>query len=58
MSAQRDVLVMAADGVTLDGPVSAQRAVWVETKVTWRAVSGSRPDGTCKSARRRIWRAR
>lgn len=32
MSAQRDVLVMAADGVTLDGPVSAQRAVWVETQ--------------------------
>ncbi|MET5020956.1 hypothetical protein AAHH78_39400, partial [Burkholderia pseudomallei] len=32
-SAQRDVLVKAADGVTLDGPVSAQRAVWVETQV-------------------------
>ncbi|MET5013421.1 hypothetical protein AAHH80_41240, partial [Burkholderia pseudomallei] len=32
MSAQRDVLVKAADGVTLDGPVSAQRAVWVENQ--------------------------
>lgn len=32
LDAQRDVLAAARDGVTLDGPVSAQRAVWVETQ--------------------------
>ncbi|ARL89805.1 hemagglutinin [Burkholderia pseudomallei] len=29
MSAQRDALVTAADGVTLDGPVDAKRHVWI-----------------------------